>query len=65
MDPGETIPFSGVFFVHKGDFDAVALYCSVAFTKFADVYPTQITYLPNKAFRFVNAAHKQGYALGK
>lgn len=62
IDPGETVPFSGVFFVRKGDFDAVELQGSVAYTKYDGVYPTKVTHLPNEAFYFTSVGHKYGYA---
>lgn len=61
IDPGEEIPYSGVFLVRKRDFDAMSLFGSVAYTKVDGVYPTKVTYMENGAVLFENTAHKPDY----
>lgn len=61
IDPGETVPFSGIFLVRKGDFDAVALSGSIGYTKYRGVYPTKVTALPGGALHFLDVAKKPGY----
>lgn len=54
ISPGEQVPFSGIFLVKSGEFDAIVLYGSVAYTKrgIDGAYPTKITDTPNGAVYF-------------
>lgn len=52
IDPGETVPFSGIFVVRKGEFDAVTLDGSIAYTNYRGVYPTKVTRLSGGMLHF-------------
>jgi hypothetical protein len=54
ISPGEEIPFSGIFLVKSGEFDAITFYGSAAFTKIAKegAYPTRIGYTRDGAVTF-------------
>jgi hypothetical protein len=61
--PGEEVPYSGIFLVKSGEFDAITLYGSVAFTKFGKDggYPTKIAYTPYGAITFDALNHDPNY----
>jgi hypothetical protein len=54
ISPEEEIPFSGIFLVKNGEFDAITLYGSAAFTKIATEggYPTRIGHTRDGAVTF-------------
>jgi hypothetical protein len=63
LSPQGEVPYSGIFLVRSGEFDAIALYGSVAFTKIGidGGYPTRITYTPNGAISFASQNDDPNY----
>jgi hypothetical protein len=57
LSPGQTVPYSSIFVVKSGEFEAIALYGSLAYTKFKidGGYPTKIEYTPTNAVFFDSA----------
>jgi hypothetical protein len=54
LAPGQSVPYSAIFVVKSGEFDTIALYGSLAYTK-NDIqggYPTKIQYTPTNAVFF-------------
>jgi hypothetical protein len=62
LDPGDQIPYSGIFLVPKRSFDSVTIFGSVAFSKYRDVYPTTLTSLQNGVVIFTSTNHSPHYA---
>lgn len=52
IDPGQEIPFSGVFAVRDGEFDSIALDGSLAYAKNVGTYPTKIGHTPSGVVLF-------------
>jgi hypothetical protein len=61
IDPGEQIPFSGVFLVRQSDADNITLYGSIAFTRTPESHPTQVEYTPFGAVYFAPSGHGRDY----
>jgi len=64
LSPGEEVPFSGIFLVKAGEFDSVALYGSVAYTKvpIEAGYPTEVQRTPNDAIYFASVNASPAYS---
>jgi hypothetical protein len=63
LTPGQTVPYSAIFVVKSGEFDSVALYGSLAYTK-NDVkggYPTKIDYTTTNAAYFNSTNRNPDY----
>ncbi len=63
ISPGEEVPYSGIFLVRRGEFDAVTLYGSAAYTKvgIAGGYPTKQSFTPDGAVLFKPVAPSSDY----
>jgi hypothetical protein len=63
ISPGEEIPYSGIFLVKSGEFDAITLYGSAAFTKIGKegAYPTKIGYTRDGAVTFNSPSNDPSY----
>ncbi len=64
LHPGQEVPYSATFAVKSGNFDAVTLYGSLAYTKF-DVgggYPTEVDHTPTGAVVFNSSNHSPHYS---
>ncbi len=63
LTPGETVPYSAIFVVKSGEFDSIALYGSLAYTKnnVQGGYPTKIEYTPTNAVFFDSANRNPDY----
>lgn len=63
LAPGQAVPFSGIFLVKAGEFDSVALYGSIAFTKvrIEGGYPTKVLRAPTGAVYFDSANKNREY----
>ncbi len=63
LAPGQSVPYSAIFVVKSGEFDTIALYGSLAYTK-NDIeggYPTKIQYTPTNAVFFDSANRNPDY----
>ena len=63
LSPGQTVPYSSIFVVKSGEFDTIALYGSLAYTK-NDVqggYPTKIQYTQSNAVFFDSVNRNPDY----
>jgi hypothetical protein len=63
ISPGEEVPYSGIFLVKSGEFDAIVFYGSVAIAKIGidGGYPTRVTYIPNGAIYFASKSDDPNY----
>lgn len=63
LAPGQAVPFSGIFLVKAGEFDSVAFYGSIAFTKVRveGGYPTRVLRAPNGAVFFDSVNKNREY----
>jgi hypothetical protein len=63
LSPGQSVPYSAIFVVKSGEFDSIALFGSLAYTK-NDVkggYPTKIVYTPTNAVFFDSTNRNPDY----
>jgi hypothetical protein len=63
LHPGQDVPYSATFAVKKGEFDAITLYGSLAYSKFYVVggYPTKIDRTPTGAVLFNSTNNNPDY----
>jgi len=63
VGPGQTVPYSAIFVVKSGEFDSIALYGSLAYTKIKleGGYPTKIEYTPTNAVYFESPNRNPDY----
>ena len=62
IDSGEEIPFSGIFLVRRGEFDALTLDGSVAYAKSPHQYPTRVVSMKSGAVYFVSKTDDPDYS---
>ncbi|MGB8909788.1 MAG: hypothetical protein WCC84_13680 [Candidatus Cybelea sp.] len=64
LSPGAEVPYSGIVLVKAGEYDSVALYGSVAYTKVPVEagYPTKVVRTPNDAIYFVSVNGDPDYS---
>lgn len=61
IDPGQEIPFTGIFAVKADEFDSIALYGSIAYAKEPGPHPTRVGLTFDKAAYFMPAKDDPGY----
>jgi hypothetical protein len=61
FDPGDQIPFTGVFAVRSGEFDSIALYGSLAYGKELRNHPTRVLLTPDGAAYFAPTQNDPDY----
>ncbi|MFZ1018640.1 MAG: hypothetical protein WAN39_12305 [Candidatus Cybelea sp.] len=63
LQPGQEVPYSAIFAIKAGEFDAVALYGSIAYSKrnVAGAFPMQVKFTPTNAVYFTAAGTSADY----
>lgn len=61
IDPGQEIPFTGIFAVRSNEFDSIALYGSIAYGKEPGAHPTRVALTRDRAAYFMPAKDEPDY----
>ena len=61
LNPGEELPFNGIFAVKSGEFDSIALYGSIAYGKDSETHPTRVSHTPDGAAYFRPAKNEPDF----
>ena len=64
LHSGQEVPYSATFVVKRGEFDAITLYGSLAYTKFyvSGGYPTKVEHTPTGAVLFNSTNNSPNYS---